>query len=234
VGVYASAEVDDRLVDVPEEAGDELVHPLLAHRLREPRRIGEIEEHDDQPSASRTMIRPQQNARQQFTADQPPGFVHRSDDQGNRKSERDDPKQIDRQPSSRKPMELIRLRVEQKLERHADYDQRGGHDDRPDDDFARQRQPPEHRAETRSGARGEPHLHRPYGQADAAAMKSAANINRPVRRIDIEQGAISHADQKSSDQRRRQKTPAPRGVPHEDRAADGRLFAVRASRRAPS
>jgi hypothetical protein len=113
--VYASAEVDDRLVDVPEEAGDELVHPLLAHRLREPRRIGEIEEHDDQPSASRTMIGPQQNARQQFTADQPPGFVHRSDDLGNRKSERDDPKQIDRQPSSRKPMELIRFRVEQKL-----------------------------------------------------------------------------------------------------------------------
>ena len=86
IGVHSSLKVADRFIDVEEEPGDQVVDLHFAHRLREARRMGEIKEHDDQPLTGRTMIGPEQNAREQFAADQPPGLDHHADDHGARRS----------------------------------------------------------------------------------------------------------------------------------------------------
>ena len=90
IGVHRAAEVADRLVDVEEEARDEIVHPELAHRLGEARRIGEVEEHHDQPPPGRTMIGPEENAGQKRAADQPLDLGRHADDHREGEAHRDD------------------------------------------------------------------------------------------------------------------------------------------------
>ena len=76
--------------------------------------MGEIKEHDDQPLTGRTMIGPEQNAREQFAADQPPGLDHHADDHGACEAHHDNSRQSDRQPASGEPVEMIGLRSKAK------------------------------------------------------------------------------------------------------------------------
>jgi len=56
IGMHRPTMRRDRRLDVKEEACDQVVHLELAHGFGEQRRIGEIEEHNDQLLALRAMI----------------------------------------------------------------------------------------------------------------------------------------------------------------------------------
>ena len=119
------------------------------------------------------------------------------------------------------PVEMIRLRVKQELQRKADDDQRGGHRQRPDKDFGGQRQPPERRARTGLRAQCESGLHRPDGQGDANPVEAAAKeIRQAPFAGQIEQETVGDAEDEPREQRRGDKSALPRGAPQKVRNAD--------------
>jgi len=107
------------------------------------------------------MIGPEKHAREELAPDQPLRLDGDADHQRQSKANGYDSRQFDGEPSHRQPVEMIRLQVEDELQRQADHDQRGGHGERPDDDLHRKRRLSEHRSKSRARAGRESSLHDP-------------------------------------------------------------------------
>ena len=63
---------------------------------------------------------------------------------------------------------MIGLPVEQKLQGQVNHDHHGGHNDRSDDEFARERKSSQRRAQSVLRARRKPDLHRENGQGETS------------------------------------------------------------------
>src|SRR5271166_6295851 len=216
VGVHGAAEVGDRLVDVEEEAGDQIVDSNLAHRLGEARRIGEVEVHHDQTPPGGAMISPQENARQKLAAGQPRDLGRDSGDDREREACCDDLGQTDREPG------FGDVPVEDELKRNSDDGQRGGHYERAEDDVGRERQPAQRGADRKASAIGR--LHGPDRQAQTGPVETAAKIVRDdsLRGL-VEQEAIAEAEEEPAEQARGEEGRPLRYGPQEIRSEDPAL-----------
>jgi hypothetical protein len=163
------------------------------------------------------MIGSQHHASEHRAADQAAGLGYRADEQRYREPDRNDSRQRDSEPIYREPVQSKRLGVKNELQGDAGDDQHGGHHQRPDEDFACDRQAPERCAEGGPSRRRKPGLHSPYGQRDTDPVQAAAKIVPQIPLGDgIEQMAIGDAE-KSTDQKRGQNAPVLCGASQKNR-----------------
>lgn len=214
IGVDLPVVVGNRLVDVEEEPGDQIMHPELAELLRERGRVGDVEKHDDPLFASRPMVGSEQKATEHAAADHPAELEDRANKQRDGKGNTDDERQLIGKPGSRQ-----RKGIQHELETDGDGRQDCRHRQRLDHEFGAQRQVAQHAAEPRSRNRGEGQMNRPAGERQAHRMDAAADVKRQRSLIErVEQEPVGDPDRDRRNQQSRQEAEMPAGVSHDGAA----------------